>query len=211
MEIKYFGYTAFRIKGSRAVLVTDPFDSTLGIKMPPVTADLVVFSNRRNERKFLGTIKAVKRTKPFVINEPGEYEVSGVFVLGIPAGRTTFYVITMDGIRLVYLGTFNDKLSDKQMEELDGVDVLFLPIGGKLMISPKQAADLVSQIQPKIVIPMAYKLPGLGLDLASLGDFLRQMGTEEIKPIDKILISKDKLPPEREVVILNARGKSSSS
>lgn len=197
MEIKYFGHTCFRIRGSKVAIVTDPLEANLGVKLPSITADIVLFSNQEGKNLSIVT-KALGRDEPFVINGPGEYEVAGVFVLGISSGKTTIYVITIDGLRLVFLGELNEKLSDKQLEEINGVDLLFLPVGGK-------PVSLAGQIQPKMVIPMAYKLPGLRLDLAPVDDFLRQMGVEGIKPIDKLLISKEKLPLEKEVVMLHAR------
>ena len=206
MEIKYFGYCCFRIKGKDIVLLTNPVDSSLGIKLPPLTADVVVTSGKGSQSQAALVVKAVSRETPFVIDGPGEYEIGGAFILGTSGGKNnTIFVMTIDGLRLVFLGSQSDKLSEKQLEEVDGVDILFLPVGGKAMFSPKQAAGLVSQIEPKIIIPMAYKIPGLSLDLASLDDFLKEMGVEQTSPQEKLIISKDKLPLEKEVVVLNAR------
>jgi len=198
MDIKYFGYSCFRIKGKDVVLVTNPFS-------PSIPADIVIFSDQENQARLPLVTKAVKREEPFVITRPGEYENSWVFILGIPFKGKTIYVITMDGLRLVYLGEIDDKLSDRQLEEVDGVDLLFLPVGGKPFISPKQAALLVGQIEPTIIIPMAYKMPGLTGNLAPVEDFLKEIGMEGKNPVDKLVLSKEKLPKEPEVVILNAK------
>ncbi len=205
MEIKYFGHFCFLIKGKDIVLLTDPFSSSLGIKLPQIMADVVLFSGKEAQGDSSLITKAVNRENPFLIKEPGEYEIGGSFVLGIQAGKNNnIFVITVDGLRLAFLGGLTENLSDKQLEEIDGVDILFLPVGGKTLNS-KKAIDLIGQIDPKIITPMSYKIPGLNLDLAPLSDFLKQMGIEQASPQEKLIISKDKLPLEKEVMVLNAR------
>jgi hypothetical protein len=206
MEIKYFGYSFFRFKGKEMVLCTDPFDSSLGLKVPPQASDIVLFSSPQKIE--LGKIinKTVSRENLFIIDGPGEYEVGGVFVLGVQAGNATIYVITMDGLRLVFLGGLTEKLTDKQIEEIDGVDILFLPVGDKKIgLEAKKAVEITNQIEPKIIIPMAYQITGLKVELGPLDDFLKEMGIEEKTPQEKLIVVKDKLPLEKEVVILNAR------
>lgn len=197
MEIKYFGHSFFRLKGKEMVLVTNPFDASLGLKVPPQAADMVLSSSpiKIELNKIIN--KTVSREKLFVIDSPGEYEVGGVFVLGTAGEKTTFYVITMDGLRLVFLGGLSGKLSDKQIEEIDGVDILFVPVGDKKnSLAGKQTLEIINQVEPKIIIPMNYQ---------SLSGFLKELGQEEKAPLDKLLMTKDKLPLEKEVVVLNAR------
>jgi hypothetical protein len=206
MEIKYFGYSFFRFKGKEMVLTTDPFEASLGLKVPPQASDIVLFSqpSKIDLEKVIN--KTTAREKVFVIDNPGEYEVGGVFVLGIKGEKSTIYIITMDGLRLVFLGGLSEKLTDKQIEEIDGVDVLFLPVGDKeIALEAKKAAEITTQIEPKVVIPMSYQIPGLKVDLEPLDNFLKEMGIEEKTPQDKLILTKDKLPLEKEVVILNAR------
>jgi len=197
MEIKYFGHSFFRLKGKEMVLVTNPFDASLGLKVPPQAADIVLSSSpiKIELNKIIN--KTVSREKLFVIDSPGEYEVGGIFVLGTAGEKATFYVISMDDLRLVFLGGLSGKLSDKQLEEIDGVDILFLPVGDKKNLSAaKQALEIINQVEPKIIIPMNYQ---------SLSGFLKELGQEEKAPLDKLLMTKDKLPLEKEVVVLNAR------
>jgi len=197
MEIKYFGHSFFRLKGKEMVLVTNPFDASLGLKVPPQAADIVLSSSpiKIELNKIIN--KTVSREKLFVIDSPGEYEVGGIFVLGTAGEKATFYVISMDDLRLVFLGGLSGKLSDKQIEEINGVDILFLPVGDKKNLSAaKQALEIINQVEPKIIIPMNYQ---------SLSGFLKELGQEEKAPLDKLLMTKDKLPLEKEVVVLNAR------
>lgn len=206
MEIRYFGYFCFRIKGKEIVLVTDPIPPSLGLKLPSIIADVVVVSGKGAQSESSLITKAVSRENPFVIEAPGEYEIGGSFILGLQAGKNNYlFVITIDGLRLAFLGGLTGNLSDKQLEEIDGVDILFLPVGLEKILPPKKAADLLGQIDPKIIIPMAYKIPGLNLDLAPLSDFLKEIGIEQANPQEKLIISKDKLPLEKEVVVLNAK------
>jgi L-ascorbate metabolism protein UlaG (beta-lactamase superfamily) len=205
MEIKFFGHLCFRIKGKDVVLITNPLDPSLGIKLPPLAADVLVSSDKKNQVKLDLIDKAVNRQEPFIINSPGEYEVGGSFILGIQTEKNILYVMTIDGLRLAFLSGLNRILSEKQLEELDGVDILFLAVGEKAGLSPKLAMEIINQIEPKIIIPMAYKIPQLKLDLVSIEEFLKQMGIEQANTQEKLIISKDKLPLEKEVVVLNAR------
>lgn len=199
MEIKYFGHSCFRLKGKEIVLTANPFDSSLGIKISGLTSDIVLFANKKDSNISSLAVKPVTRENVFVIDAPGEYEIGGVFVLGISTGKTTAYVVSMDDLRLVFLSDLKEKLSEKQIEDIDGTDILFLPAG-----DAKQALEVINQIEPSIIIPMAYKLPGLKVELPLLENFLKEIG-QEATAIEKLIISKDKLPLEKEVVVLNAR------
>jgi len=208
MEIKYLGHSCFRIKGKQMVVLTNLLDDSSGLKLPSgSTSDLVISSSPASEQKIKTIIKPVKREETFVIDRPGEYEVGGLFVLGIGfKSKITVYVVTIDDLRIGFLGSLTDKLSDKQLEELDGVDILLLPVGGRPYIDSKQANFLVDKIQPSFVIPMAYKMPGLKIDLETVDEFLKEVGVQDTKAIDKLLVSKESLPLEREIVVLNAKG-----
>jgi L-ascorbate metabolism protein UlaG (beta-lactamase superfamily) len=206
MEIKYFGYSFFRLKGKEMVLCTDPFDDSLGLKVPPQASDIVLFSSPAKIELGKAINQTASREKLFMVDGPGEYEVGGVFILGNQSEKSTVYVITMDGLRLVFLGGLTEKLTDKQIEEIDVVDILFLPVGDrKMALDTKKAAEITNQIEPKIIIPMSYQIPGLKVELGPIDDFLKEMGIEEKNLQDKLIVAKDKLPLEKEVVILNAR------
>jgi len=219
MEIQYLGHSCFRIKGKKAILVTDPHDHPrMGFKMPNVSADIVTVSHEHQDHNNVAAVTGTTRRKePFVVSGPGEYEVSGVFVFGASSfhdeeggakrGENTIYVINMDNMRLVHLGDLGHKLTDEQLEEVNGADILFIPVGGTYTINPKKAIEVIGQIQPKIVIPMHYKTadldPAFGLGI-TVDDFLKEIGVEA-KPVKKLTISRDKLPEEREVVVLKRK------
>jgi L-ascorbate metabolism protein UlaG (beta-lactamase superfamily) len=217
MEIQYFGQSCFRLKGKQGVLVTDPFDPQyVGLKLPKLAADVVTISHDHSDHNYLsGVQQGVNRPHPFVISGPGEYEVSGIFINGIGSfhdetegsqrGKNTIYLIKQDNLRLVHLGDLGHKLTEEQLEKINSPEVLFLPVGGIYTIDGETAAQVVAQIEPKVVIPMHYRLPGLIIELDELEKFLKTMGVEDLKPQPKLTLNYQTLPEEREVVVLSAR------
>jgi L-ascorbate metabolism protein UlaG (beta-lactamase superfamily) len=219
MEITYLGHSSFRIKGKKSIIVTDPYDQSVGFKMPRVTADIVTVSHHHHDHDYLAGVKGTTKSEvPFVIDGPGEYEVRGVSIFGIASyhdqshgtqrGENTIYLITLDGLHLAHLGDLGHKLTEEQLVELNGVDILFIPVGGTFTIDARQAIEVIGQIEPSIVIPMHYLTqemkPDFGIKL-TVEDFLKALGEEKIKPQEKLEISKEKLPEEREIVIFRRK------
>ncbi len=213
MDIISLGHASFRIKGKNVSVVTDPFDPEIvGYKFPKHTAaDIVTVSHDHPDHNNVTVIEE----KPFVATGAGEYEVKGVSIIGVPLfhddekgakrGRNTAYRIKIDHIVFAHMGDVGHKLTAAQLEELDGVDVLFVPCGGHYTIDAKQAAEMVQEIEPKVVIPMHYKREGLNPKLAEVlspvEDFLKALGVESAPPQPKFVIGKD-LPETLQVVVL---------
>lgn len=175
MDITSLGHGSFRIKGKAATFVTDPY------KFPKrVEADIVTASGKQE----VGMIDG----NPYVINGPGEYEVKGVGVVGIPTGANTIYRIEIDGVAIVHLGALNRMLTSTEVDELDGVHILMVPVAFL------QAVAVINEIEPMVVIPMNYEKP-------QLDAFLKEIGKEVI-PQQKLSITKDKLPVEMQVIVL---------
>jgi len=213
MEIKWFGQSCFELKGDKAGLVIDPYEEKIGLKLPELTADLVAVTHDHFDHN---NVKAISGD-PFVINGPGEYEVKGISVIGIPTfhdekggqerGENTVYIIEVDGIKICHLGDLGHNLSDAQADLVDGVDILLIPVGGEYTIDAKKASEVTEQIEPRIVIPMHYQIQGLtGVKgLAKVNDFLSEMGVKDINKKDVLKVKKDKLPQDKtEVVVLKA-------
>lgn len=179
MDITYIGHSSFKIKTKTATLITDPFDpSATGIKYPPQEAEIVTISHDHADHNYLDKISGYKK----VVSGPGEYEVKGVSIIGIPTfhddkggserGKNTVYVFETEGLRIAHLGDLGHALSESQIEELGEIDVLMIPVGGVYTIGPKEASDLVSKIEPYFVMPMHY-----GSDkLQPVDTFLKEMG-----------------------------------
>ena len=215
-KITFAGRSCFQIsvsnsKDHSADIVIDPFDEKTGLKLPNFSADIVLSTHAHHDHN---NIKAVKGD-PFVISGPGEYDVKGVFVQGIPPwhddkegkerGSNTIYVIEAEDIKFCHLGDLGQKqLTDEQLEKIDTIDVLMIPVGGKYTIDSQEAQKIISQIEPKIVIPMHYALPKQSDDLDGVDKFLKVMGKNAIAPIDKLTVKDSTLPKEgaTEIVIL---------
>jgi L-ascorbate metabolism protein UlaG (beta-lactamase superfamily) len=216
MQVQFLAHSCFKIKGKNATVVTDPFDPKIGFKLPPLGAEIVTVSHRHYDHNNFSVVRGTsQREKPFVVNGPGEYEIAGVSIFGTASfhddtqgslrGKNTIYLINIDNLKLVHLGDLGHKLSDEQFEAVDGADILFIPVGGTYTIDGETAVEVVAQIEPAIVIPMHYRLPELKIKLDPVGDFFKALGEEEIKPVPKLIISREKLPEERKVVVLKPK------
>jgi len=218
MEIYYLGHSSFKIKGKSVSLITDPYDFAqipgLGMKFPKAEAEIVTVSHDHADHNAADLVKG----EPFVISGPGEYEVKGVTVFGIISSHNreeskvkaenTIYLIEMDGLRICHLGDLGEMLNDEKLEEINGVDILMIPVGGYYTIDPAQAVELIGKIEPSIVLPMHYKIKKMGQDfsqLATLDDFLKEIEATDLPVSPKLIISKDKIPEERQIVLLETK------
>jgi len=212
MTINWYGQSCFKIsnQGGHLALIIDPFDKSIGLIPPRGAADIVLVSHDHRDHN---NIKAIAGA-PFIVNGPGEYEVKGVSINGIASyhdkkegeerGSNTIYLIEMDKIKVCHLGDFGqEKLSDSQLEVIGDVDILMIPVGGEYTIGASEAAKIAKQIEPRLIIPMHYKVPHLSIDgLATPDDFLKEMGVEEKTVIEKLTLKeKDLSSKEMEVVL----------
>lgn len=215
MEIRYLGQSAFRLSTRGAALVTDPFDEQfIGLKFPKVEADIVTISHDHRDHNNASVIPG----SPLVISGPGEYEVKNVRIQGISAfhdekkgserGKNTIYAIMMEGITIVHCGDLGHKLEEAQAELLPDIDVLLIPTGGFYTIGSSEASEIVTKLEPKIVIPMHYSRPGLASELAKnlepVDAFFIAMGKEKASPLPKLVVNKTTLPQELEVIVLES-------
>ncbi|MFN2145771.1 MAG: MBL fold metallo-hydrolase [Anaerolineales bacterium] len=209
MEITWYGHSCFRItERSMATVVTDPFDhDAIGYSELQLKADIVTVSH---EAPGHSNLKAVKGGK-WHITGPGEYEIGGVFLTGVPTGksekdnngRNMMYVFDYDGVTLAHLGDLNAVLNRKEVEALGKVDVLLVPVGGGQGLAPAKAAEVINLIEPGIVVPMHYKTPASKVQLGELNAFLKQMGiSEKPNPEDSLKVSSGGIPDETKVVVL---------
>jgi len=208
MTITWLGHSCFKIEDKEVRVITDPFDASVGLKVPRLETDIVTISHDHQDHNNLEAIKG----NSFIIRGPGEYEVKNVFVYGIPSyhdksegkerGTNTIYLIEMEDIKIAHLGDLGQSsLTNEQLESLDGVDILMIPIGGIYTINAKEAVDIINQIEPRIVIPMHYKVPGLKINLDGLDKFCKEIGICKKEAIDKLRITKKDLPVEEMEVL----------
>jgi L-ascorbate metabolism protein UlaG (beta-lactamase superfamily) len=215
MQITYLGHSSFKIKTKKAIIITDPFNDYIGFKMPKTKADIVTISH---DHKDHNNIKAIEGG-PFIIDAPGEYEVLGVSIFGISSfhdsskgeerGKNTIYSIHAGGLTLCHLGDFGQaEITDKQLEEVNGVDVLFIPVGSTYTIGPKKAVKIINQIEPKIVIPMHYRQKGMSASfekLFTLKDFLQEVEAKEVAKQSRLIVSQSGMPEERKIIPLSRK------
>ncbi len=216
MDIYWGGQAFFKIKGKNASVIIDPFNPEFtGLKSPKdLTADMVLLSHAHQDHNYSELIKTQSGNKPMVFGDCGEYEVGGIVATGISSfhdntqgserGKNIIYHLMVDGLNIVHLGDLGQsKLTEEQISAIGAVDILLIPVGSVYTIDAKTAAGIVSQLEPKITIPMHYKIEGLKFELDGVEGFLKEMGAEAVVPLPKLFITKDKLPEEPIVVVLN--------
>jgi L-ascorbate metabolism protein UlaG (beta-lactamase superfamily) len=209
VEITWLGHACFRLKGSQAVVITDPFPPDLGYSLSKATANIVTVSHQHPSHAYVQGVGG----EPKVVQGPGEYEISGVLLLGIAAyhdadggqkrGKNTVYLMEIDGITVCHLGDLGQALTPAQVEEIGDVDVLLLPVGGVSTIDASQAAHVIRQLEPKAVVPMHYKTPAIKRELDTVDKFLKEMGLDGIEPRPKLSVNRSNLPLSTQVFLLN--------
>jgi L-ascorbate metabolism protein UlaG (beta-lactamase superfamily) len=206
MILTYFGHSCFKIQdkvGPEGVtVVTDPFDKSLGLKAPNCEADVVTVSHDHYDHNNSGCL----RGEPFVVNTPGEYEIKGAVVVGVETfhddkngaerGGNISYRLEVDDIAIAHLGDLGHALTDEQLDQLGNIDVLLIPVGGKYTLDAKKAVEVVNQIEPRVVIPMHYKLPNSKMnDIDGVEKFVKELGVAPQRE-EKFKIGKKELPQE---------------
>lgn len=217
MEITYLGHSCFKLKGKSGTVITDPYDSTIGLVLPKSSADVVIVSHQHHDHNAVQKISGTsKREKPFIIQNPGEYEVGGISVFGISSfhddkkgeerGENTIFTMLIDDLLVCHLGDLGHELNDEQLGELGTIDVLLCPVGGHFTIDSKVAIKVIQQIEPTYIIPMHYRTDKHGKlfdEVQPLDAFLKEYGMAPA-PQPKLNVEKNKLPEESELVVLQA-------
>ncbi len=209
MDINWLGHSCFRLRGKQATLITDPLPQDLGYTVSKLAADIVTISHQHQSHAYHESIGG----DPKVIAGPGEYEIKGVLIIGIATfhdteegkikGKNTVYLIEIDGITVCHLGDLGHVLTAEQVEEIGDVDVLLLPVGGKSTLNAATAAEVIRQIEPKVVIPMHYQTPVLKRELESVDSFLKEMGIEKPPSQPKLSLNPSSLPSSTQVFLLD--------
>jgi len=222
MKIIWRGQSCFQLigvtkKGDKPVsVVIDPFSEDIGLKLPKMEADILLVTHNHSDHNNVKGVLGASGKPSFLINAAGEYDVGDVFIQGIPSwhdnasgkerGQNIIYTLKMEDLKICHLGDFGQKeLSDKELEDIGEVDILMIPVGGEgKTIDAKDAAKIISLIEPKIAIPMHYSLPKLKVKLDELDSFLRVMGRKDIQPQDKLAVKgKDLAEESFQIVVLN--------
>lgn len=209
MVITWFGHSCFRLENKENSLLIDPFSKEIGLRPPKIKDNIVLTTHAHYDHNNLEGLPE----DSFLIKGPGEYEVKGIFVKGIQSfhdksqgqerGLNTIYAIRLEEMNVCHLGDFGqDKLSEEQIEKIGDTDILMIPVGGVYTINYKEAVEIISEIEPKIVIPMHYKIQGLNLNIDGPEKFLKEMSLTPEK-VDRVFkIQKKNLPAEEMKLVL---------
>ncbi len=209
MIITWLGHSCFKIQNKSLTLITDPYGPELGLRPIKAKADIVTVSQEYPEHNYLQGIMG----ESFVANDVGEYETRGVYIVGLAssslnapdgaAAKNVIFRFFLEGIVLVHLGDLGHLLSGEMIDALGDVDVLFVPAGEQGTLPVDKLPELIGQIEPRLVIPMHYQIPGVRVSLAAVSRFCEEMGVPAMPATDRLKITKKDLEGEEtEVKIL---------
>ena len=211
MEITWYGHSCFRLaERGMATVVCDPFESdTVGYEPLKLRADIVTSSHDAPGHNHLSAVKGYSHA----ITGPGEFEIGSVFITGVQMDgqskkneekpRNTLYVFDYMGITVAHLGDMDAVPPQNEIEALGTVHIVLVPVGGGSGLNAAKAAEIVSLLEPNIVIPMHYHTPATKIQLDRLEKFLKEMGLHEAESVTSLKVSKSSLPDETKVVVLD--------
>jgi L-ascorbate metabolism protein UlaG (beta-lactamase superfamily) len=222
MELSWYGRTCTRLRGRDAVVVNDPYQSIVGPTGRGITGEIVTFSHPddRPLKKAKGkrsrdgqTLLPSSLDDAFVLDGPGEYEVRDVLLTGVRTyrddskgidnGKQTAFLVELDGLHTIHLGEIGHLLTEEKLADIGPVDIACVPIGG--ILSPTKTAELVAQLDPRIVVAMPLEEESAETDEA-LAKFFHEMGGEPT-PQPRLSVTISSLPAETTAVLLESRGK----
>jgi L-ascorbate metabolism protein UlaG (beta-lactamase superfamily) len=216
VEITYFGLNSVRLRGREAAVLIDPYDPKLGLSPVRLNVQVVVLSHEDPTHFSMQGLG----NDYHQVSGAGEFEIQGIALHGIQTyhdhkkgaerGKNTVYVIEIDDLRVCHLGHLGHVLDEAQLDAIGSkVDVLLVPVGDGSHINATEATEIVNQVEPKLVVPISYKLPGLTLlaqNLDSVEKFAKEMGATDLTPQPKLQLTSSPASEEPKLVILEARG-----
>lgn len=208
MVISYLGAESFKVQFGDIIIAYNPVSKDSKLKSTSFGADIVLSSLNHEDMNGFENASRGDKT-PFVIKGPGEYETKGVFVHGFPStskygGKeqiNTIYNVALENMNLCFLGALSTTdLPGNVIEELEDIDILFVPIGGDGVLSPAEAYKLSVSLEPKIIVPMHYGDTGS----AALKTFLKEGGEEGAEKLEKLTVKlKDLEGKEGDIIVIN--------
>jgi L-ascorbate metabolism protein UlaG (beta-lactamase superfamily) len=208
MDITWYGHSCFRLtERSIATVVTDPFDSdAIGYNPLKLRGDVVTISHDSPAHNFIDAV----RKPEHVLTGPGEYEIGGVFITAVPTHsrkkngkRNVIYVFDYDGITVAHLGDLDRTLKQTEVDALGTVNIALVPVGGGGGLNAAKASEVISMLEPGIVVPMHYKTKDSHVSLDPLSKFLKEMGIPEAAPEPVLKVRSTSIPEETQVVVLD--------
>lgn len=215
MEITWYGHSCFRLtERNYATVVTDPFDNkTVGYDSLKLRSDIVTVSHDAPGHNHTDAVKGTSH----VIDGAGEFEIGGVFITGVQTdggsgkkkkdkekgAQNTVYVFDYDGITVAHLGDLREVPTQAEIEALGTINVALVPVGGGGALNAAKAAEIISVIEPNLVIPMHFATPAAKVSLDSLSKFVKEMGLSKPTTQPSLKVTRSALPDETHVVVLD--------
>lgn len=205
MNITWHGLGSFSISGKpisgEVSIVTDPYEGGEGLRYPrTLSAAIVASSHDSKDANNVDAVSGMDKKKPFLVNHAGEYEVQGIFVTGVRAPKKSgeehsIFRITMEGVKIGFLGSIDRKLTNAELEGLGEIDVLIVPVGGGDVLDKDGAQEVVNQVEPRLVVPSYFHVAGSKRKLADAEAFCKEMACPR-EDTNKLKITKSSLPQE---------------
>ncbi|MCX6813927.1 MAG: MBL fold metallo-hydrolase [Candidatus Azambacteria bacterium] len=205
MTISWYGEACFLLESGGIRILVEPPQKESGINPPRLKSDILIYSKSRNSE---GSPFNESEKETFVIDNPGEYEIKGINILGIADGENTLYNIEIDGIKIAHLGFLSKDLDNEKMTLLDDPDIVLIPVGNSppaqagAVLDAEAAIKLINKIEPSIAIPMLYNIKGLKIKRAPLSVFLKESEAKEPSQPKLTIKKKDLIEEETKIVIL---------
>lgn len=207
MELTWYGHSCFRLteRGSISI-VTDPYSEEIGLPPLKLKGDVVTVSHDRPGHNCVDAVKGAN----YVLRGPGEYEVGGVFIYGLPmhladedrTHRNVGYQIQYGSLSVLHLGDLAHVPDQSTIETLGAVNVLLVPVGGGSSLRASMAAEVIALIEPNYIVPMHYMLPDLTVLLDPVDKFLKEMGVSKVQEDDTLKVTSGSLPEQPQVILL---------
>jgi L-ascorbate metabolism protein UlaG (beta-lactamase superfamily) len=211
MDINWYGHSCFRLRGRDVSVVTDPYGPSAGFGALKASATVVTVSHDHPNHNYAKAVPDARK----VVTGPGEYEIGGLMITGVATAplqladgsrlKNTAYVIQVDEVTVCHLGAISTVLTSDEIDQLKDTDVLLLPVGGHGTITTAQASQIVSQLEPGMIIPMRYSSDSNEIELDAAEAFCKEMGLESPTPQPRISVTKSGLPDEPTVTLLEPR------
>lgn len=211
MEIAWFGSSCFRLRNRNTVVVTDPYLLDPTFQNLQTKTDVTTFSNgKENLRKLV----PASRESIYFVDGPGEYEIGGIFIRGMPAGNPlnaetgSIYRLTLDGVNILHMGQLKAPPSQAILDELGAPHILLIPPGRDAALEQTDVVRLVSVLSPSILIPMGYTSLTSSENADLINSFLRELGQDVPEPVSSLTVRSSNFPTENtQLVQLESRAK----
>ena len=203
MQIQYFGVSSFKIITKQATVITDPFSKDSGLTPPRGNADIVTLAEKTNS---LYSNTTSVSGEPFMVTDPGEYDIKGVTITGLPLrqgeGYITIFLLESEDIKILNLSHIKEfNISEDELEGLGEIDVIIIPVGDEAVLDAGHAAKVVNQVEPRIVIPSYYHIEGLKIPSEKVDKFIKEMGGK-FEQVDKLSLKKKDLTGEETKILV---------